>query len=235
MISDTSELRNQLYGRLSDRGYAVSAQDATRAALELAAVEPFDLIVLEVPPEVSSPVQARDEPLRAEAPTRVFELTERVRSSFPHAPIVLLTRQACLAVALAVVRAGAFEFLTLPLDLTLLFSTLDRALSRRSAVVPALGRHTAAGGVPPLGVRATLAELSREHPGAEPSAARAPSEPPQTRMSNGDLSALVSLEEVERQYILKVLEATGGNKTQAAQILGVDRRTLHRKCDRYWK
>jgi DNA-binding NtrC family response regulator len=48
-----------------------------------------------------------------------------------------------------------------------------------------------------------------------------------------DGAELVSLEEVERRYIRRVLEATGGNKTMAARILGVDRRTLHRKFDRY--
>jgi two-component system response regulator HydG len=42
-----------------------------------------------------------------------------------------------------------------------------------------------------------------------------------------------TLEEVERKHVLRVLENTGGNKTLAAQILGVDRRTLHRKCERY--
>ncbi len=40
------------------------------------------------------------------------------------------------------------------------------------------------------------------------------------------------LEEVERAHIARVLEATGGNKTLAAQILGVDRRTLYRKQER---
>ena len=37
------------------------------------------------------------------------------------------------------------------------------------------------------------------------------------------------LEEVERRYILRVLEATGGNKLKAAEVLGIDRSTLHRK------
>ena len=40
---------------------------------------------------------------------------------------------------------------------------------------------------------------------------------------------LVSLEEIERRHIARVLEAAGGNKTKAAAILGVDRRTLYRK------
>jgi len=37
------------------------------------------------------------------------------------------------------------------------------------------------------------------------------------------------LDEVERRYILRVLEATHGNKLKAADILGIDRSTLHRK------
>jgi two-component system response regulator AtoC len=44
---------------------------------------------------------------------------------------------------------------------------------------------------------------------------------------------LVKLEEVERRYILRVLEASGGNKRMAARILGLDRKTLYRKLERY--
>jgi two-component system response regulator HydG len=40
------------------------------------------------------------------------------------------------------------------------------------------------------------------------------------------------MEEVERRHILMVLDAVGGNKTVAAQILGFDRRTLYRKLER---
>jgi two-component system response regulator HydG len=48
-----------------------------------------------------------------------------------------------------------------------------------------------------------------------------------------DPSELVPLEEVEKRYILRVLESVGGNKTLAAQVLGLDRKTLYRKLDRY--
>ncbi|AMD01517.1 sigma-54-dependent transcriptional regulator [Halomonas chromatireducens] len=40
-----------------------------------------------------------------------------------------------------------------------------------------------------------------------------------------------SLEEVEKRYIQKVLEATGGNKRRTADILGIARRTLYRRLD----
>ena len=42
-----------------------------------------------------------------------------------------------------------------------------------------------------------------------------------------------TLDEVERLYLLRVLEHTGGNKSQAAEILGVDRKTLRRMIARF--
>lgn len=45
--------------------------------------------------------------------------------------------------------------------------------------------------------------------------------------------ALTSLEQVEKTHILKVLESTGWNKSKAAAMLGIDRKTLHRKAQRY--
>jgi len=46
-------------------------------------------------------------------------------------------------------------------------------------------------------------------------------------------AALASLTVVERQHIYRVLEAVEGNKSMAAQILGMDRRTLYRKLERF--
>lgn len=41
-----------------------------------------------------------------------------------------------------------------------------------------------------------------------------------------------SLKEVERDYVLKVLRETGGNKTRAAEILGISRATLYQILER---
>ena len=51
-------------------------------------------------------------------------------------------------------------------------------------------------------------------------------------VASDDPAELVPLEEVERRYILRVLEAVGGNQTLAARILGLDRKTLYRKLHR---
>ena len=42
-----------------------------------------------------------------------------------------------------------------------------------------------------------------------------------------------TMEVVERAYILYVLESESGNKSRAAEILGIDPSTLYRKLNRY--
>jgi DNA-binding NtrC family response regulator len=57
--------------------------------------------------------------------------------------------------------------------------------------------------------------------------------PPQVIVEGNDPSELLSMDEVERRYIVRVLAAAGGNKTMAARVLGFDRRTLYRKLAHY--
>ena len=44
--------------------------------------------------------------------------------------------------------------------------------------------------------------------------------------------ATITLLDAESKQIRKVLAATGGNKSRAAQILGIERKTLYRKLER---
>ena len=44
---------------------------------------------------------------------------------------------------------------------------------------------------------------------------------------------LPTLDDLERRYLLHVLDAASGNRTRAAQILGVDRCTLYRMAERF--
>ncbi|HXY19719.1 MAG TPA: sigma-54 dependent transcriptional regulator [Gemmatimonadales bacterium] len=67
-----------------------------------------------------------------------------------------------------------------------------------------------------IGLRDLPPEVTRTAPSAS-SAALLEQEP------------VLPLHEVERRYILRVLETTHGNKLKAAEILGIDRSTLHRK------
>jgi DNA-binding NtrC family response regulator len=52
-------------------------------------------------------------------------------------------------------------------------------------------------------------------------------------LGGDDPAELVPLEEVERRYILHVLQSVNGNRTLAARTLGLDRKTLYRKLRQY--
>jgi len=43
----------------------------------------------------------------------------------------------------------------------------------------------------------------------------------------------ITLDELEKRYLIKVLKDTGNNKVRAAKILGIDRRTLYRMAERF--
>jgi two-component system, NtrC family, response regulator AtoC len=46
-------------------------------------------------------------------------------------------------------------------------------------------------------------------------------------------SVYLTLEEVEKRHLVRVLRETKGNKVKAAKILGIDRRTLYRMAERF--
>tara|TARA_R110002049_G_scaffold305056_3_gene501138 strand:- start:90184 stop:91539 length:1356 start_codon:yes stop_codon:yes gene_type:complete len=48
-------------------------------------------------------------------------------------------------------------------------------------------------------------------------------------LAGDDPTEMVTLEQIERRYIDHVMTAVDGNQTQAAKILGIDRKTLYRK------
>lgn len=68
-----------------------------------------------------------------------------------------------------------------------------------------------------------------------------PEDLPERIRSAGASAALIAksknkqltLAELEREYILEILRETGGNKSRAAEILALDRKTLYRKLDDY--
>jgi DNA-binding NtrC family response regulator len=54
--------------------------------------------------------------------------------------------------------------------------------------------------------------------------------PPEFSGGGGEEEAVESLHVMERRHILSVLEASGGNRAEAARRLGVSRKTIDRKC-----
>ena len=48
-----------------------------------------------------------------------------------------------------------------------------------------------------------------------------------------ELGTNPSLEEMEKNYILRVLKESNGNQSKASQLLGIDRKTLYLKLKKY--
>jgi DNA-binding NtrC family response regulator len=63
-----------------------------------------------------------------------------------------------------------------------------------------------------------------------PAALRAPAPPSD---EGGPLPAALTLEEVEKEHVERVLGLCGWNRSRAARVLGIDRRTLFTKIQRY--
>jgi len=84
-------------------------------------------------------------------------------------------------------------------------------------------------------IERAVALTMREEVGAEdlPEQVRARRRP-RPALAAGEPVDLVSLEEVERRHILRVFEAVGRNQRRAAQLLGIDRKTLAGKLARVW-
>ena len=77
----------------------------------------------------------------------------------------------------------------------------------------------------PLLLPEDLPESIRSEPGL--------SDKPAGAISDGDPDALLTLDEVEKRHLSRVLKETRGNKVKAAKILGIDRRTLYRMAERF--
>jgi two-component system response regulator HydG len=52
-------------------------------------------------------------------------------------------------------------------------------------------------------------------------------------LGDDDTATLVTLEELERRYVARVLESVAGNKAAAARVLGIERKTLYRMLERW--
>ncbi len=87
-------------------------------------------------------------------------------------------------------------------------------------------------------LRNLMESLAILHPGEEILPMHLPQELRQAAAAIANGAAQVpfvgrTMDEIEREAILRTLERTGGNRTQAAEILGIGLRTLQRKIKQY--
>jgi len=108
----------------------------------------------------------------------------------------------------------------------------DRVLSTDALV--ALQAHSWPGNVREL--RNLVAKLAMAADGQHINAGEVMAELHQERMPSADMRSVLpqgNLENMEEQMIIRVLEQTGGHRSQAAERLGISRRTLSRKLREY--
>lgn len=60
-----------------------------------------------------------------------------------------------------------------------------------------------------------------------------PADLPSELRRNAPVSPQKTLEDLEKDYIMTVLERTGGNQSEAAKILGINRKTLYKKIHKF--
>lgn len=101
--------------RLKKRGYQALFFTEAKQALLALEVEEFDVIVSDLNmPAISG-----------------IEFCQRIVNHRPNLPVILITAFGSLETAVAAIRAGAYDFLTKPVDIEALTIAIDRALERR--------------------------------------------------------------------------------------------------------
>jgi DNA-binding NtrC family response regulator len=128
---------------------------------------------------------------------------EQVTTLRPDVPVLLVTGHATVDAEAGAYRAGAFDFFAKPDEPQRFVNAVERAV-----------RH-----------HRLAQELHRLRDSAE-------HEKPDPMTLPSSAETLISVAELERRYVAHVLAIVKGNKSRAARILGLDRRTLYRKLER---
>jgi len=115
VADDERSIRLMLETGLSLNGFTVTTARTGREALEAAAREKFDAVLSDIyMPEVSG-----------------LELVDALRATDPNLPIVLMTAQGSLQVAVEAVARGASDFIGKPFEISVVVELLRRILEAR--------------------------------------------------------------------------------------------------------
>jgi DNA-binding NtrC family response regulator len=133
-----------------------------------------------------------------------MDLLKAWKQRHPRTAFILITAFGEIAAAVEAVKAGAEDYLVKPVRPNELLAKISQGLEagRRKASATAAG--TSGNG--------SSSTLGGEH-----------------RLNGSDRVANVPLEEIERAAIERTLQDCSGNRTHAAQALGISVRTLQRK------
>ena len=116
IVDDDPAHRNMLLTLLTDWGYRMEGVDDGESAVALCRERPFDLILMDVRMAGISGIEALKE----------------IRAYNPAIPILIMTAYSNVETAVEAIKAGAYDYLTKPLDFDDLRLTLERALDHAS-------------------------------------------------------------------------------------------------------
>ena len=262
VIDDERSMVELLETDLALRGYKVSGFTSSAAALETLAATDAQVALTDFHmPGVNG-----------------LQVCERVVANRPDIPVVVMTAFGSMETAIEAIRAGAWDFVTKPVEMELLAVAVEEGryredfyfrinviqldlppLRSRGNDVLLIARSLLQVFAHQMGKNVTdfqtsVAErfLNYDWPGnvrelrnvLERAVALTEFEKlivddlPERirdyrqatfRIDTSNPAELQTLEAVEQQYIQRVLKSVQGNRTEAARILGVDRKTLYRR------
>jgi two-component system response regulator HydG len=114
IIDDDVDSRELLAMSLASHGFEAKTCQSAAAALVVLEAETFDAIITDI----------------HMAGMTGIELCERLTETLPGTPVIVVTGQASMELAISALRAGADDFVTKPIDLSHLLHRIQKALHR---------------------------------------------------------------------------------------------------------
>jgi len=116
IVDDDQSMCEMLHDDLTQRGHSVQWQTSADKAFELFMGESFDTVVTDI----------RMPGLNG------IDFCNRLSQNRPDVPVIVITAFGSLNTAIEAIRAGAYDFVTKPIERDILAIVIDRALKHRS-------------------------------------------------------------------------------------------------------
>lgn len=116
IVDDDQSMCEMLYDDLTQRGHCVQWHTSAEKAFEIFMGESFDTVLTDLKmPGLNG-----------------IDFTNRLSQNRPDVPVIVITAFGSLNTAIEAIRAGAYDFVTKPIEMDLLSIVINRALKHRS-------------------------------------------------------------------------------------------------------
>src|SRR5210317_766025 len=117
LVDDDASLLKLLVIRLKAEGFELLTASSAEEALQVLRNNPVDLVLTDLRMEGASGL----------------DLFTQIRHFYPGLPVIIMSAQGTIPEAVSATQMGVFEFLTKPVDKTLLLETIQAALEQSGA------------------------------------------------------------------------------------------------------